>query len=166
MLTARTEYRHRMLQAPPRVKASSPYLWRHNRTRGRAETLGLHRRSVRDASGQTAADLLDSGALSPESGDPTGIPEGSGNVCEAEAFTYNVVDAAMSNAGQNWGHTIGDYESDEGESNDDDVSMDEDELGSGGPSTESSGLPIWEELGESLERSLAAICKFICIALY
>jgi hypothetical protein len=136
LVSACTEYRHRQLQAPPRLKASSPYL-------------NWSQLQQVDCSNAPQPDVDHTF----EGNDPSAA-----HVHELEVQASTVVNAAMSNAAKSWSLLV---DEDGQESDEDSVPGDEDEneelLGQG-----LSGSDLWDEFGETFEREVAAIgeCKF------
>jgi hypothetical protein len=145
-----------MLQAPPRIKASSLYPGRSNPSQSR---LKPHQTVAMDH-------LPHADMESPEGSDLRVIFDRGGGATELGVFTYDVVDTAMSNAGWNWGRTQTeegyDEELSDEELSDEEMGMHEDDQESPEEDgIEPSGLHTWDELGEGLERDLAAIGEFI-----
>ena len=152
VVSARTEYRHRMLlQAPLRIKASS--YQRHINSQVRQQPQSGHGSSNESV----AVNSADSDMLLLDYNDPPMILEG-GEANEPEMFDYSAVGAAMSNAGRNWSQ-VEHYESDEDSEDPQFEDIDVNMNGTDGEDEDigPSGLHISDELGEGLERALAAI---------
>jgi hypothetical protein len=154
MVSTSTEYRHRMLQAPPRIKASSLYLQhRRNKQQKQADPC--------TSDHSTTSRLFDSVILQDNNDLPT-MPE-SNDI--PETFAQDLVNSTMSKVDQTWRHVPSLDDSDVDEGSDGDISMIEDDAVSddGLSDIECLGLD-W--LGESWERALADLGKFSCCIAY
>lgn len=148
VVSIRTEFRHRLLQAPPRISASSPYQIRGLLKRSQKRT---HPHTPAEMRGAEDTDLPDHYAYSEGNSDPVDDEQAS-----------NIVNVVMSNASENWTPPMRLNDSEESSGDDDsedDVDVDEDdEL-----SDESSEMDIFDGPGERYETELAAIGMLICL---
>jgi hypothetical protein len=158
LVSARTEYRHRQLQAPPRVKATSPYLSRAHATRPQ-------QRTTRDVLGEGGEVVLPgTDACEAEGSDSAWTPSHPETMDdELENRTTALVNAVMSNVSKCWNHgvCVDDYASDE-----DAMDVDDDPEAEEESDREPSGLNFWDELGESFKRELAAISEFLVVCMF
>jgi hypothetical protein len=161
LVSARTEFRHRQLQAPPRIKASSSYQTKL--------TVDQPAKPL-DKSRQPVDNPLD--LVNPDS-EPTGnflpsntCPEASSGIIQPhhddclngmpEAEAASLVDTTLANAARLSGFVLAD-ESDSSDEEPDETMDYVTEVDE--PLSSSSGLEIWDELGESFERDLAENCE-------
>jgi hypothetical protein len=144
LVSASTAYRHRQLQAPPRLKALSPFLNRGS--------------SGRHTSGKPEEPTPPEAHSSPqEPHDTAGMPSHEG-IGEPEN-QMAIVQDMMSRLSRGWTRDIPvDEEEDECEDEDEASVYDEE---SGGSETDDSDL--WYQLGEGFERDLVAIGEFRAI---
>lgn len=144
LVSARTEYRHRILQAPPRIKASSLYI---NTPRDTRQT-NLPPQLVLEDHSEDGDDIGWQMGIADNTAGPGQIP------MDIEAEAEATVGAVMLNASQSWNRvtSVEDDESEE-EVGVGAVDIEASELGN----EESSELSLWDQLGESFERDIADI---------